>query len=104
MRRCGSCRGGTGGLPIAEIIRPGNVTTPGWLGLYCGHPRRDIGFMSEVNRRDFVKAGAGAAALTGITFITKPERVFGANDRVRVATCGVRGRGWDHIRGFNKLT
>src|SRR5580658_11226421 len=55
----------------------------------------------EVNRRDFVKTGAAAAALTGITFITKPERVFGANDRVRIVTCGVHGRGSSHLSAFN---
>src|SRR5690348_18311033 len=62
----------------------------------------------EVSRRDFLKTGAkaGAAGLTafsGITFITKPERVFGANDRVNLAVCGVRGRGMDHIRSFGRL-
>ncbi len=41
----------------------------------------------DVSRREFLKTGAkaGAAGLTafsGITFITNPERVFGANDRV----------------------
>src|SRR5580658_10198104 len=56
----------------------------------------------EVNRRDVLKTGAAAAALTGITFITKPERVFGANDRVRIVTCGVHGRGWSHISSFGK--
>ncbi len=58
---------------------------------------------SEVNRRDFLKTGAGLAALGGITFITHPERVFGANDRVRVAVCGVRGRGWDHVKELAKV-
>ncbi len=56
----------------------------------------------EINRRDVLKSGAAAAALTGITFITKPERVFGANDRVRIATCGVHGRGKNHITSFSK--
>lgn len=59
----------------------------------------------EVSRRRFLKTGAkagaaGLTALSGITFITNPERVFGANDRVRVAVCGLRGRGWDHIRSY----
>src|SRR5438552_13028250 len=62
---------------------------------------------SAVHRRDFLKtgarAGAGLAALEGITFITRPERVFGANDRVRVAVYGVRGRGWDHVEQYHKL-
>ena len=52
----------------------------------------------EVSRRDFLKAGArtgaGLAALSSITFIAHPERVFGANDRLRVAVVGLHGRGW----------
>jgi predicted dehydrogenase len=55
-----------------------------------------------VTRRDFLKTsaktGAGLAALRGITFITQPERVFGANDRIQVAIIGLNGRGGDHIR------
>src|SRR5437764_10393677 len=62
---------------------------------------------SEINRREFLKsgakAGAGLAALGGVTFITRPERVFGANDRVRVAIFGVRGRGWDHVQEYAKI-
>ncbi|MDE3180352.1 MAG: Gfo/Idh/MocA family oxidoreductase [Acidobacteriota bacterium] len=62
----------------------------------------------EVSRRDFLKTGAitGAAslaAMSGITFITNPKRVFGANDRVRVAVCGVRSRGFAHIRAYSRL-
>ena len=56
----------------------------------------------ELSRRDFLKtggkAGAGLAALGGISFITKPERVFGANDRLRIAVVGLHGRGWDHVK------
>src|ERR1700740_213783 len=55
-----------------------------------------------VTRRDFLKTsaktGAGLAALGGITFITEPQRVFGANDRVQVAIIGLNGRGGDHIK------
>jgi predicted dehydrogenase len=29
--------------------------------------------------------------------------VLGSNDRVRIAICGTRGRGKDHIRGFAKV-
>lgn len=61
---------------------------------------------ADRNRREFLKAGvktAGLAALTEITFISRPERVFGANDRVRVAVCGLRGRGKDHIGMFSRL-
>ena len=55
----------------------------------------------ELSRRDFLKAGGkagvGLAALGGISFVTKPERVFGANDRLRIAVVGLHGRGWDHV-------
>lgn len=62
---------------------------------------------SGVTRRDFLKksakTGAGLAALGGITLITRPEDVFGANDRVQIAIIGVHGRGNDHIKGFSRL-
>src|SRR6185295_5778967 len=61
---------------------------------------------SDVTRRDFLKTAAATAsanALSGITFITRPERVFGANDRVRVAVCGLNGRGKDHLRAFSRV-
>jgi predicted dehydrogenase len=62
---------------------------------------------SRVTRREFLKSGAettaGLAALGGITFISRPGRIFAASDRVRLAVCGVRGRGWDHVEGFCKL-
>jgi predicted dehydrogenase len=63
---------------------------------------------SDVSRRDFLKASAkaasGIAALQGITFLTRPERVFGANDRVRVATCGLHGRGKVHLAALSRLS
>src|SRR5216683_7302774 len=62
---------------------------------------------SDVTRRDFLKTAAkttaGASAFTGLTFLTRPERVFGANDRVRVAVCGLRGRGKDHLDAFARV-
>jgi predicted dehydrogenase len=51
---------------------------------------------SEANRRNFLKAGAGAAALG----LMRSERILGANNRVRLAVCGLRGRGMDHIKRF----
>src|SRR4029077_11203287 len=61
----------------------------------------------ELNRREFLKASANStaslAALSGITFLTRPERVFGANDRVRVAVCGLHGRGMDHVHNYSQL-
>jgi len=44
-----------------------------------------------------------AAALAGISFIAKPERVFGANDRVRIGICGVRGMGFSHVEEYSRL-
>ena len=55
-------------------------------------------YSSAQTRRDFLAAtGAGTLGLAGA------GRVLGANDRVRVAVCGVRKRGWDHVRQFAKL-
>ena len=49
----------------------------------------------EINRRSFLTVGAATLALGG--------KVLGSNDRVRIAICGTRGRGKDHIRGFAKV-
>jgi predicted dehydrogenase len=46
---------------------------------------------SGFSRREVLRAAAGAALLA-------PQRVLGANDRVRVAVVGLRGRGFDHIK------
>src|SRR5262249_13163443 len=62
---------------------------------------------SSSTRRDFLRAAAtvtaGASRLAGLTFLTRPERVFGANDRVRVAVCGLNGRGKDHVDAFARV-
>ncbi len=50
-------------------------------------------------RRDFLRTGAGVAALG----LAQSGRVLGANDRVRLAICGLRGRGNDHLKGFSKV-
>ncbi|HXX21715.1 MAG TPA: Gfo/Idh/MocA family oxidoreductase [Terriglobia bacterium] len=47
--------------------------------------------------------GASAAALTGISFITEPQRVFGANDRVRIGVCGLRGQGFAHVAEYARM-
>src|SRR5438067_3726970 len=54
---------------------------------------------SNSNRRDVLKAGAGLAALA----LVRPARILGANDRVRIAICGLRGRGMDHIKRFSQV-
>ncbi len=56
------------------------------------------------SRRDFLKTtgvGVAGTAFASTAFGYSP--ILGANDRVRVAVCGVRGRGHDHIRGFSRV-
>src|SRR5580704_10441527 len=58
----------------------------------------------KATRREFLKitgAGVAAAALSAST--SSHAGILGANDRVRVAVCGVRGRGNDHIKGFSRV-
>jgi predicted dehydrogenase len=55
-----------------------------------------------IDRRDFLKT-AGKAVTVGAATIALGQRVMGANDRVRIAICGLRGRGKDHLRGFTKV-
>jgi len=50
--------------------------------------------------KEVLEKGASAAALGGITFITEAHRVFGANDRVRVGICGLRGQGFFHAENY----
>lgn len=56
---------------------------------------------AEVTRRDFLKEGAIAgtslAAFSGISFITEPMRVFGANDRIRFGLIGCGDRGQENL-------
>ena len=54
----------------------------------------------DMDRRDFLKT-SGKAAAVGAATLALGGRVLGANDRVRVAICGVRGRGNDHIHGYS---
>ena len=55
-----------------------------------------------MDRRDFLKT-TGKAVTVGAATLALGGRVLGANDRVRVAVVGTRGRGHDHIRGFHNL-
>lgn len=60
-----------------------------------------------VSRRQFLTRGVkftlGAAALTGVYNLGASQRVLGANERVRLAVCGVRKRGFDHVRLFSQI-
>ena len=52
---------------------------------------------SDTTRRTFLKTAAT------LTLIARPARILGANDRVRIGVCGLRGRGKDHIDAFAKV-
>ncbi len=57
------------------------------------------------SRRDFLKLTSAGVAGTALGVTSSGyARITGANDRVRVAICGVRGRGNDHIHGFSTYT
>jgi predicted dehydrogenase len=62
----------------------------------------------DESRREFLKAGTKAVAVVAaaerLRAWDKPRTVLGANDRVRVAIIGLRGRGEDHIRGYGALS
>ncbi len=56
-------------------------------------------------RRDFIKKSVlGTAGITigGLGFSAKSyASILGANDRFRIAVCGINGRGKSHINGFS---
>jgi predicted dehydrogenase len=52
-------------------------------------------------RRTFLKASAIAAA--GLASAASAKKVLGANDRIRIAVIGVRGRGWDHVKEYHPI-
>ena len=54
--------------------------------------------MKHFNRRDFMKSTMAAGFATFI-----PASVFGANDEIRIAIAGVRGRGTSHIKAFDEM-
>jgi predicted dehydrogenase len=59
---------------------------------------------TEINRRHFIgNSTAGVFALGGMATLAHPERVMGANDRVRVAICGLHGRGRDHLKNYSHI-
>lgn len=55
--------------------------------------------VDKTGRRSFLKTAAA-----GLVTAASAKRVLGANDRVRVAVIGVRGRGWDHVKGYQSLS
>jgi predicted dehydrogenase len=53
--------------------------------------------IDQPERRSFLKTTVGAASLATVA---STKRILGANERVRVAVIGVRGRGWNHVEGY----
>jgi predicted dehydrogenase len=56
--------------------------------------------LESPGRRSFLKAGVAAA---GLATAASAKRVVGANDRIRIAVVGIRGRGWDHVKGYKPI-
>ncbi len=62
--------------------------------------------MRKMKRRSFLKGTlgvAGAAATLNIPMIAARGMVLGANERFRIAVCGLHGRGTSHIGGFGGI-
>ncbi len=61
--------------------------------------------MGRYNRRRFLQSSAaiGAGSLFTIAGTRASGSVFGANDRIRIAVAGIRGRGQHHIREFASM-
>jgi predicted dehydrogenase len=58
--------------------------------------------MISITRRQFLKASAPGVAALSLP-ASAWSHVVGANSTIRVGVMGIRGRGGDHIRAFNKL-
>ena len=62
---------------------------------------------SAISRRRFLAASAeisfGIAAWAGVSRLAASQPVLGANERVRLAVCGIRKRGFDHVRLFSAI-
>ncbi len=61
----------------------------------------------HISRRQFI-AAAGQATLASAALVHAGHRssganIIGANDRIRLAVCGVRKRGFDHVLLFSEI-
>ena len=60
--------------------------------------------MSRMTRRTFLKSSAAAAGASVFLSGTKSSgQVIGANDRLRIAVCGMHGRGNSHAGSYVKM-
>src|SRR5438552_18708735 len=57
----------------------------------------------DITRREFVSRTAKTAAGVAVTSAAFSDRILGANDRVVLASIGIRGQGNALKRGFAKL-
>jgi predicted dehydrogenase len=58
--------------------------------------------LENPGRRSFLKT-SGMAAAAGLMSAASAKKVLGANDRIRIAVIGLRGRGWDHVKGYRSI-
>jgi len=61
-----------------------------------------ISSTSGMGRRKFLQTSAGLA-VGGAGLAGNSKKVLGANDRVRLAVCGIRGRGFAHVEGYSRI-
>ena len=62
--------------------------------------------MTRIRRRTFLQSAlgaAGAAATFTISGTKAGARVLGANERLRIAVCGVNGRGRSHLGSYQNM-
>jgi len=57
----------------------------------------------EVSRREVLKIVAKTAGVGGFASVSQSNRILGANDRARVAICGLNHRGKDHMTAFSRV-
>ena len=104
------CRTGSDTLPPVHPGYPGRSVYPGYPGWRWLVSKHDDAY--EISRRDFATRLGGVAAAAMVagrdlaaapladTKTVTPARVIGANDRVVLASIGVRGQGNSLKRGF----
>jgi predicted dehydrogenase len=56
-----------------------------------------------MNRRDFLGTGAAGLTALGAARLARPQRAVAASDRVRIAICGLHGRGGDHLENYSQI-
>jgi predicted dehydrogenase len=59
--------------------------------------------VSRVSRRSFLKTTLATAATVTVAGTKSSGKVLGANDTIRIAVCGLNGRGGSHVDEFGKM-